>query len=150
MALRWFYGGYVFLIVLRPENLTLHQIWPWSSRSIATQNKRDLNQAIFHHLATFGDPSLNGLWVMMRTNSKWGKFLLFKLNLTLKVKVNTIGNSIKVFGIFGPNFAILAWTGPELLHGQASDWYTDFLSHTQRHTHRRRRWKYPKAQTDLG
>ena len=38
----------------------LNQIWPWRSRSIAIQNNRDLNQAIFHLWSKFGDPSLNG------------------------------------------------------------------------------------------
>ena len=37
-----------------------NQSWPWRSRSIATQNNRDLNQAIFHLWSKFGDPSLNG------------------------------------------------------------------------------------------
>ena len=47
----------------------------------------------------------------------------------------TIGTLTKVFCIFGPNLAILAWTGPKL------------LTHTD--THRRRRWQYPKAKTGL-
>ena len=44
----------------------------------------------------------------------------------------TIGTLTKVFGIFGPNLAILAWTGPELSRGQASDWHrqTDRQTHT--------------------
>ena len=33
----------------------------------------------------------------------------------------TIGILTKVFYTFGPNLAILAWTGPELSRGQASD-----------------------------
>ena len=33
----------------------LSQIWPWRSRSIATQNKRDHNQAILVILAGMGD-----------------------------------------------------------------------------------------------
>ena len=37
-----------------------NQIWPWRSRSIATQNSRDLNQAIFNIWSKFGAPSLNG------------------------------------------------------------------------------------------
>ena len=43
---------------------------------IATQNNRDLNQVIFHLWSKFGDPSLNGQRVMMRTSSKWDKFWL--------------------------------------------------------------------------
>ena len=38
----------------------LNQIWPWMSRTIATQNNRDLNQAIIHLCSKFDDPSLNG------------------------------------------------------------------------------------------
>ena len=45
----------------------------------------------------------------------------------------TKGTLNKVFCIFGPNLAILAWTGPELSRGQASDWHTD--RQTNRHTH---------------
>ena len=37
----------------------LNQIWHWRSMSIATQNNRDLHQAIFHLWSKFGDPSLN-------------------------------------------------------------------------------------------
>ena len=43
----------------------------------------------------------------------------------------TIGILTKVFYTFGPNLAILAWTGPELSRGQASDWRTDWHTHTQ-------------------
>ena len=57
-------------------------VWPCydcrtRSRSIATQNNRDLHQAIFHFWSKFGDPNLNGWWVMVRTSSKWGKFWLW-------------------------------------------------------------------------
>ena len=45
----------------------------------------------------------------------------------------TIGTLTKAFCIFGPNLVILAWTGPELSCGQASDWHTD--RQTDRHTH---------------
>ena len=33
----------------------LSQIWPWRSRSIATQNNRDLNQCILHLWSKFGE-----------------------------------------------------------------------------------------------
>ena len=76
---------------------------------------------------------------------KMGSILSLKLNLTLKVKVNcppkTIGIWTKVFCFSGPNLVILAWTGDELLCGQASDWYT--------HTHRHRQRQYPEAKTGL-
>ena len=62
----------------------------------------------------------------------------------------TIGILTKVFYTFGPNLVILAWTGPKLSRGQASDWHTDSHTHTDKHTHRRRPWQYPKAKTGLG
>ena len=39
-------------------------IWPWRSRSITSQNKRDLNQGLLHLWSTFGNPSLNGSQVI--------------------------------------------------------------------------------------
>ena len=57
------------------------------------------------------------------------------VNLDIQVKFDiegqgrsvhkTIGTLTKVFCIFSPNLVILAWTGPELSRGQASDWHTD-------------------------
>ena len=44
-------------------------IWPWRSRSIIPQNNRALNQGFLHLWSKFGDPSLNGWWVIARTNS---------------------------------------------------------------------------------
>ena len=59
----------------------------------------------------------------------------FKLNLTLKVKVDhphkTKGTFTKVFCICAPNLVILAWTGEELSCGQTRDWHTDRPTHTQ-------------------
>ena len=42
-------------------------IWPWRSRSITTKNNRDLKQGLLHLWSKFGDPSLNGWWVIART-----------------------------------------------------------------------------------
>ena len=131
----WLSGGYMVVMYSQEwwdQKIPLFKsnFLPWRSLPIATQNNRDLNQAILHFRSKFGGPSLNGQWVMVRTSSKWGK-----LNLTLKVKVNcppkTIGTLTKVFCIFGPNLVILAWTGPELSRGQASEWHT----HTNTWTH---------------
>ena len=46
----------------------------------------------------------------------------------------TIGILTKVFYTCGLNLAILAWQGPELSRGQASDWRTDWHAHTDTHT----------------
>ena len=43
-------------------------IWPWRSRSITAQRNRDLNQVALHLWYKFGDPSLNGPWVIARIN----------------------------------------------------------------------------------
>ena len=43
----------------------------------------------------------------------------------------TIGILTKVFYTYGPNFVILAWTGYELLCGQASDYRTHGRTHRQ-------------------
>ena len=45
-------------------------IWPWRSRSVIPQNNRDLNQGLLHLWSKFGDPSLNGWWVIAQTS--WG------------------------------------------------------------------------------
>ena len=62
----------------------------------------------------------------------WRGQLKMGINLDFQVKFHleaqgrplhkTIGTLTMVFYIFGPNLAILAWTAPELLRGQASDW----------------------------
>ena len=39
-------------------------------RSITPQNNRDLNQGLLHLWSKFGDPRLNGWWVIARTS--WG------------------------------------------------------------------------------
>ena len=43
-------------------------IWPWRSKSIVPQNNRDLKQGLLHLWSKFGDPSLNGWWVILWTN----------------------------------------------------------------------------------
>ena len=43
--------------------------WPWGSRSIIPKNNRDLNQGVLHLWSKFGDPSLNGRWVIVQTSS---------------------------------------------------------------------------------
>ena len=52
----------------------------------------------------------------------------------------TIETFNKVFCTFGPNLVILAWTGPKISRGQASDWRTDT----------RRQRQYLEAKTGLG
>ena len=47
----------------------LSSTWPWRLRSIAPQNNRALNQGLLHLWSKFGDPSLNGWWIIARTSS---------------------------------------------------------------------------------
>ena len=48
----------------------LSSIWPWSSRSIAPGNNRDLNQGLLHLWSKFGDSSLNS-WLVIARTSWW-------------------------------------------------------------------------------
>ena len=60
----------------------------------------------------------------------------------------TIGNLTKVLYTYGHNLEILAWTGYELLRGQASAYLTHRRTDTQ--TDRRRQGQYPKVKNGLG
>ena len=76
--------------------------------------------------------------------SKLGFQVEFDLDDNGRLPHKTIGNFAKVFFTCDPNLVILAWTGPELSRGEASDWHIDWQ------THRRRQRQYPKAKTGLG
>ena len=77
----------------------------------------------------------NELWSGQAQNGVNSDFeVKFDLEGQGQLPPKTIGTLTKVFCIFGPNLAILAWTGPELSRGQASDWHTD--RHTDTQTHR--------------
>ena len=130
----------------------LSQISPWRSRSIATQNNSDLNQALLHLWSKFWDPSLNGeLWYRQAQNGVNSDFYVnFDLKGQGQLPFKRIEALTKVFCIFDPNWVILAWTGPELSGGQASDWHRLTHTRTQTHTHRRRQQQLPKAKTGLG
>ena len=49
--------------------LSLKLIWPWRSRSIASQNNRDLNQGVLLPWTKFGDTSLNR-WRVYRVDKQ--------------------------------------------------------------------------------
>ena len=46
----------------------LSSIWPWRSRSMNPQNNWDLHHCALHTWSKFGDSSLNGWQVIVRTN----------------------------------------------------------------------------------
>ena len=122
---------------------------PWSSLGILVHAEDGDHETVRPMMQSMYSWLSGGYVVVMYFLQWWHrKFWLFKLNLTLKVKVNrppkTIAILTKVFYTFGPNLVILVWKGRELSCGQASDWYTDTR------THRRRQRQYPKAKTGLG
>ena len=100
------------------------------------QNNRDLNQGFctsgpnLVFLAQTGDELSHGQ-AQNRVNFD------FEVKFDLKCQgpspPKTKGILTMVFYTFGPDLAILAWTGPELSRGQATDWRTD--THTRTHTH---------------
>ena len=72
------------------------------------------------------------LWCRQAQNGVNFDFLVkFDLEGQGQLPPKTIGTLTKVFCILGPNLAILAWKGPELSRGQASDWHTDWHTQTQ-------------------
>ena len=74
----------------------------------------------------------NELWSGQAQNGVNSDFeVKFDLEGQGQLPLKTIGTLTKVFCIFGPNLALLAWTGPELSRRQASDWHTDRQTHTQ-------------------
>ena len=115
----------------------LNQIWPWRSRSIATQNNRDLNQAIFHLWSKFGDPSLYGQWVMVRTSSKLGEFWLLSLiwpwrSWSIAPQNNRDLNQglLHLWSKFGDP----SLNGSQVI-AQTSKWLTHTQTDRQTHTH---------------
>ena len=99
------------------------------SSSIKPKNNRDLKQDILHLWFKFGGPSLNGWWVIARKSSKGVNFDFegkFDLEGKGQSPLKTIGILTKVFYTCVSNLVILAWTGLELLRGQASDWHTNW------------------------
>ena len=68
--LTWTGDGLWYRQTQNGVNLDWSLMWPWKSRSIASQNNRDLNQGLLHLWSKLGDPSLNEFQVIART-SKW-------------------------------------------------------------------------------
>ena len=97
---------------------------PWHDfvgEHICTQPCRMWNRSYFH-------PFLQVSQIFQRPKNDPNKQdFENKLNLTCQAQSTpkTIGILTKVFCTSGPNLVILAWTGLELSHGQASYWHTD-------------------------
>ena len=60
MAHWWLYGGYVFPVVVKPENWTFSVKFDFEGQDHCPQNKRDFYQDYLYIWSKFGDPSLNG------------------------------------------------------------------------------------------
>ena len=128
----------------------LSQIWPCRSRSIASQNNRDLNQCTLRLWSKFGDPSLNRWRVIARTRSKWVKFWFWSYIWPWRSRSITLQSNRDLSHLrskFGdPNLNgwwVIARTSKWLPHTQ-----TDGRTDTQ--TDRRRQRQYPKVKTGLG
>ena len=77
----------------------------------------------------------NELWcgnTQNGVNSDFG--VKFDLEGQSRLLHKTIRTLTKLLCPFVPNLVILAWTGPELLRGQASDWHTDWHMYTHTDT----------------
>ena len=80
-VLRWIFGPNLEIITSNSGDLWRGQaqngvnsdvkssIWLWRLRSIALQSNGDCNQGLLHIWSKFGDPSLNGWWIIVRTSS---------------------------------------------------------------------------------
>ena len=93
-------------------------------RSIALQNYKNLNQCILHLWSQFGDPSLNGWWVMVRSSSKWANLgfdLKFDLEGHGRSLHKTAGTLTKLFCIIGIDMVILASTNGCVNNRNAGD-----------------------------
>ena len=92
---------------------------------------RNLNSDKMHFRSKFGDSSLNGWWIMVRTSSKFDFQVKFDLDLQGRSSSKTNETYAYLFRISGPNLVILTWMSDELSCGQARSWYTH--SHTRIH-----------------
>ena len=71
----------------------------------------------------------NELWCGQAQNGvNYVSQVKFDLKGQVQLPRKSFGTLTKVFCIFSPN---LAWMGPELSRGKASDWHTDWHTHTQ-------------------
>ena len=111
------------------------------SSSINPQNNRDLNRGTLNIWSKFGGPSLNGWWVIGRTSSKWGKFLLRSLIWPWRLRSITPQNHRDL------NWGVLhlwfKFGDPSLNGSQVIARTSKWLTHGR--TDRRRQRQYPMA-----
>ena len=128
MAPWWLYGGYVFPVVVKLENLTFQLKFDLEGQGQLPPKTIRILTNVF---CTSG-PNLvilawmgAELWCGQAQNGVNFDFdLKFDLEGQGWLAPKTIGTLTKVFCIFGPNLVILAWIGDELSHGQTW-WRTD-------------------------
>ena len=128
MAPLWLYGGYVFPVVVKLENLTFEVKFDLEGQAQLPPKTIGILTNVFCTsgpnlviLAWMGDE----LWCGQAQNGvNFDSDLKFDLEGQGWLPPKTIGTLTKVFCIFGPNLVILAWTGDELSRGQTW-WRTD-------------------------
>ena len=128
MAIWWLCGGYASQVLVKLDSLTLKVMVNHSPKTIGIlTNAVCTSGANLVTLAWMGDE----LWCGQAQN---GINLHFDLQFDLegqgRLLHKMIGTLFKLFCIFGPNFVILAWTGPEFT-AWTSKWLTHRLTDTQ-------------------
>ena len=122
MAPWWLYGGYVFPVVVKLENLTFSVKFDLEGQGQLPPKTIGILINVFCTsgpnlliLAWMGDE----LWCGQAQHEVNFDFdLKFDLEGQRWLPPKTIGTLTKVFCIFSPNLVILAWTGDELSRGQ--------------------------------
>ena len=125
MALWWLYGGYVFQVGVKQEILTFYVKFDLEGQGQSSFETIGILTYVFLTsgpklaiLAWMGDE----LWCgQAQTGVNFDFDLIFDLEGHGQWLHKTIGTLTKLFCTFDPNLVILAWMGPELLLGQASD-----------------------------
>ena len=110
----------------------LSHIGPWRWRSITLQNHTDLNQRILQIWCKFGDPSLNGWWVMVG-QAQNGVNLDFKVKFDLEGQgwsLHKTGTLIKLYLHFCSKFGDPSLNGSRVIV-LISKWLTHRLTDTQ-------------------
>ena len=131
----WLYGGYVFPIGL---NLKIWLFKVISDLEGQGQLPQKTIRILTKEFCTSGPNLVILAWMsdeLLCGQAQNGVNLEFQVKFDLEGEGRsvhkTMGILTDVFCIFGPNLVILAWTGPVLSRGQASDWHADRQTDTQ-------------------
>ena len=136
MALWWLYGGYVFPVVVRPENLTFQVKFDLEGQGQLPSKTTKVLTKLF---CTSG-PNLvilawmgNELWCGQAQNGVNSDFQVkFDLEGQGQLPPKTIETLTKVFCIFGPNLVKFGLNGSRVI-AWTSKWLTHRLTHRLTH-----------------